>query len=204
MKVILNKNVERVGYAGEVKEVADGFARNYLFPRKLAVKATPGALKDLELRKESIEKKHRQAADKYGALLEKISAEPLVITHKVGEEGKLHGAVTSQALAEALSERAGEEIPKTAVLLDEPIKAVGNYKVKLKLHRDVTGEVEVQVISDAPEPEATDEASEEKAQAEAAGGVEEGTLDEGEAAPSDEAPAEEAPAEEAAVEEGEL
>ncbi len=167
MKVIMKEDVERVGYAGDVKEVADGFARNFLLPRGLALKATQGALKDLELRRGAIERKHADAAKRFAAVLTKISAEPLVLTHKTGEEGKLHGAVTTTAIAEALQAKYGVEIGKEVLSLPEPIKAVGKYAVHVKLHRDVTGQVEVHVLSDqpvvkapaAPEPEVVEAAA---------------------------------------------
>jgi large subunit ribosomal protein L9 len=145
MKVILRQDHERLGKVGDTVDVKDGYARNYLIPRKIAFEATPGNLRALEEeKKQRVQRadKELRTATKLAAELEKLS---LTIQMKVGEDEKLFGSVTSQTIADSLKEK-GYTIDKRIVHLEEPIKALGIYTVDLKLHSEVTGKVKVWVV----------------------------------------------------------
>ncbi|MBI5727404.1 MAG: 50S ribosomal protein L9 [Ignavibacteriales bacterium] len=145
MKVILRQNIESLGQIGHVVSVKDGYARNYLIPRKYAYLATAGNILSLHEEKKQIDKvlaKEIQAAQKIAAELEKVKIQ---IPVQVGEEDKLFGSVTSQMIVDALTEK-GQTIDKRKVELAEPIKALGVYSVGVKLHSAVTAKVEVWVV----------------------------------------------------------
>ncbi|MER3445324.1 MAG: 50S ribosomal protein L9 [Candidatus Dadabacteria bacterium] len=145
MKVILISDVESVGKRGETKEVKEGFARNYLFPRRLAVEATPANLKEWEQRRQALKKKEDKAraeAEGLASILERVSC---VIPVKVGEEDKLFGSVTSQNISDALS-RLGFDISKKDIELDAPIKALGVHEIPVRLHHNVTVNIKVEVV----------------------------------------------------------
>lgn len=145
MKVILRKEHEKLGAIGDVVEVKDGYARNYLFPRKFAYPATDGAMAALEEEKKQAERrqhKELKGSEKLAAELEKVS---ITIQMKVGEDEKLFGSVTAQMIADALKEQ-GFSIDKRIIEMDEPIKALGIYNVNVKLHQNVTGKVKVWVV----------------------------------------------------------
>jgi large subunit ribosomal protein L9 len=147
MKVILREDVESLGKAGDVIKVADGYGRNYLIPKRLAVQADVRNLRALEHERRVIDvraKKVRKGAEELG---EKLASLSLTIPAKAGEEGKLFGAVTSRDIAEAL-ERAGVPVDRKSVLLSEPIKQIGDYKVKVKAGTDVIPEVPVSVVAE--------------------------------------------------------
>lgn len=145
MKVILRQNYSNLGSIGDVVEVKDGFARNYLIPRSIAFRATDGNLKALEQEKKALARKEEkivQDAEKLSAQLGSVS---LTITMKVGEDDKLFGAVTSQMIADSLTEK-GYTIDKRIIELEEPIKTLGIFEVPVKLHTKVTGKVKVWVV----------------------------------------------------------
>jgi len=149
MRVILNEDVDRVGIAGQVVEVSDGFARNFLLPRRLAIEATKGALTDLERRRQSLEK--REQGRREGALgsLERLKEVSITLVHKAGSEGKLHGSVTAQHIADALRDETGLEVAKSQIDLVQPIRTVGKFLVTVKLFRDVVHELPVTVMSES-------------------------------------------------------
>jgi large subunit ribosomal protein L9 len=145
MKIILRDDVENVGKVGEVVTVKDGFARNFLIPRKLAIPATTGNLRAIgtvKLQKDQRDKKRLREADRIKMGLEKISCTAEV---QVGEEDKVFGSVTSAHIAELLKEQ-GFEIDRRDILLDEPLKALGVYTVDIKLEREVTAKLKVWVV----------------------------------------------------------
>lgn len=147
MKVILREDIENLGRAGDIVKVADGYGRNYLIPKRLAVKADLRNIRALEHDRRVIEaraKKTRKSAEELGS---KLSALSLTIPAKAGEEGKLFGAVTSRDIAEAL-DRAGVAVDRKLVLLAEPIKQVGEYKVKVKAGTEIVPEVSVSVVAE--------------------------------------------------------
>lgn len=145
MKVILREDVEKLGKAGEIVKVADGYGRNFLIPKQLAVPADIRNVRTLEHDKRVIEaraKKTRKAAE---SLAEKIAAVSLTLPARAGEEGKLFGAITSRDIALAL-EKAGVPVDRKLVLLAEPIKQLGDYKVKVKLGAEIVPEISVSVV----------------------------------------------------------
>lgn len=145
MKVILRKEHEKLGTIGQVVDVKDGYARNYLIPRNIAFPATEGAMAALEEEKKQVERrsaKELKGAEKLAADLEKVS---ITIQMKVGEDEKLFGSVTSQMIADALKEQ-NFTIDKRIIDLEEPIKALGIYNVDVKLHQNVTAKVKVWVV----------------------------------------------------------
>ncbi|MCL6566645.1 MAG: 50S ribosomal protein L9 [Acidobacteriia bacterium] len=145
MQVILQQTIEKLGTAGQVVDVAPGYARNYLLPRRLAIEATPANLKRLEKIREQIARKaagEKQAAAK---LAELLAAVTLTIPRKAGETDQLFGSVTAADIAEALQAH-GYQIEKRKILLEEPIKLIGEYEVALRLHPEVTASVKVQVV----------------------------------------------------------
>jgi large subunit ribosomal protein L9 len=145
MKVILRQNTEGLGQIGEVVDVKDGYARNFLIPRKLAYAALKGNIKALEEEKKTLSKKREQelaAAEALAAELEKVS---VTIPVQVGEEDKIFGSVTTQMISDALKER-GHEIDKRKIEIDEPIKALGIYGVSIKLHPSVNAKIKVWVV----------------------------------------------------------
>jgi large subunit ribosomal protein L9 len=147
MKVIFLQDVKGQGKKGEVKEVSEGYARNYLFPRGLATEASKGNLKTLEVRKQSEERRKQQEkeeAEKLGKRLEQMT---VVIRAKAGEGGRLFGAITSKQVAEALAKE-GIEIDKRKIELEEPIRTLGVTKVPVKLHPQVRATLSVQVAEE--------------------------------------------------------
>jgi large subunit ribosomal protein L9 len=145
MKVILSKDVQGTGKAGEVKDVADGYARNYLIPRKLAIPATGGALKTVEARKASEEKKAAAEEAAAHALAARLTSAPVVLTAKVGDQGRLYGSITSADIAEQLSAHLGQQIDKRRIELADPIRQLGTFEVTIRLHRAVSAAVKVDV-----------------------------------------------------------
>jgi len=145
MKVILRKNYEKLGEIGEIVEVKNGFARNFLIPRQYAYAATPGNVKAFEEEKKQIlkkETKELEEAQKLATDLENVS---ISIPVKVGEEDKIFGTVTTQMIADSLKEK-GFEVDKRKIEITEPIKALGIYSVNVKLHPKVNTAVKTWVV----------------------------------------------------------
>lgn len=145
MEVILRQTVEKLGNPGDVVKVSPGYARNYLIPRGIAVVATPGNKKQIELQRrrlEAAEEARRSAAQQQAGAFEQIS---LTFSARVGEEGKLFGSVTAADIVQQL-EALGHHVEKRQVDLHEPIKALGVYRVPIRLHADVKPEIKVWVI----------------------------------------------------------
>lgn len=153
MKVILREDVDKLGRMGDLVNVADGYARNFLLPRNMAALATTKNIKSLEHEKRVIAdrvKKEKMAAEEEA---KKISAVSVSIPVQVGEEGKLFGSVTSKDIADAIAAQ-GFEIDKRRIQLEKPIKEIGTFMVPVKVHHDVTAQVKVEVIkSEAVETE---------------------------------------------------
>ena len=147
MKVILISDVENIGNVGDVKDVKNGMARNYLFPRKLAIKATEANLKAWKSRIETIRLRKTEILENAKALAEKLEGLEITIPAKSGEEDRLFGSVTSQNISDALGEK-GFEISRRDIVLDGTIKALGTYSVALKLHTDVTQQITVNVVKE--------------------------------------------------------
>jgi large subunit ribosomal protein L9 len=145
MKVILLDDVTKVGRRGEVRDVSDGYARNFLIPKKLALSATAGNLKNLEhIKRQQDAKADRIKADAE-ALRTKIEELVYEERRQASEEGKLFGSVTSQDVADFLGTR-GIPMDRKRITLDEPIKALGEHVVSMRLHQDVTAQLRVNVV----------------------------------------------------------
>ncbi len=142
MKVILLQDVENLGKKYEVKEVKDGYARNFLFPNKLAKPATEKALKWLEMQKEMEAKKAEETLKKIQDSATGIDGQEVIIPVKVGEAGQLFESITSQKISEKLKE-IGLDIKKNQILLEEPIKEMGEFPIKIKFEHNLEAEIKV-------------------------------------------------------------
>ncbi|MBS3971107.1 MAG: 50S ribosomal protein L9 [Clostridia bacterium] len=145
MKVILMQDVKKLGNKGDVVNASDGYARNYLFPRKLAIEATQQNLQNLEIMKERQNKQKELEKAKAKADGDKLGKSPLVITAKAGAKGRLFGSITTMEIVSVIEEQVGIKIDKRKIELPEPIKNLGEYKVKIKLHPEVHGEINIMV-----------------------------------------------------------
>lgn len=146
LRVILRADVKALGKKGQVCEVADGYARNFLFPKGLAVEATAGNVQDLAHKKAAEEKRKEKEKQDAFNLAAKLNSLAVEIATKTGEGGRLFGSVTSKEIAEALKKRYGLELDKRKLELKEPIKALGEYTVSAKLHPEVSAQIQVRVI----------------------------------------------------------
>jgi large subunit ribosomal protein L9 len=147
MKIILRDDVERLGQKGDIITVKDGYARNFLIPRGLALRATPGNMRTFEEEKKQLdvrEHKTRRLADQFAKKLRSVS---ITATVSVGDEDRVFGSVTAQTISNLLKEK-GFDIDKKKILLEEPIKALGVYTIPIKLHSDVQGKVKVWVVKE--------------------------------------------------------
>ncbi|MCX7913744.1 MAG: 50S ribosomal protein L9 [Thermodesulfovibrionales bacterium] len=147
MQVILKANVKNVGQIGEIVNVKDGFARNYLIPKGLAIEANTKNIRVLEFEKRKIEELAKKAKTAAENLVNKISNLNLIIKAKAGEEEKLFGSVTAIDISEALKKE-GIEIDKRKILLEEPIKRLGSYTVTIKIQQDITAKLNFTVVSE--------------------------------------------------------
>ena len=148
MKVILREDVPNLGRSGEVVSVKDGFGRNYLLPRKMAVLANERNIRQLEHEKGVIsarQEKLKTGAQQTARSLESVQ---IRITRKVGEQDKLYGSVTALDVAEALAAK-GQKVDRRHIHLPEPIKSLGNFDVEIRLHRDVAAKIKVEVAAEA-------------------------------------------------------
>jgi large subunit ribosomal protein L9 len=144
MQVILKEDIEKLGTMGEIIEVKRGYARNYLIPQNFALEATPNNLKQLEHQKRIVGDKIKKVKKESETVADKIAQANIVLFHKAGEEDKLFGSVTSMEIAEALMEK-GIEIDRRKIVLDEPIKRLGEYNVPVKLAGGVVAELKLTV-----------------------------------------------------------
>ncbi len=176
MEVILMDDVEALGHEGDVVRVADGYGRNYLIPRELAVPATRGAKRQLELRRGSIAKREVGKADKAGELAEQLRAEPLQILAKGGTQGRLHGSVTTQQIADALAEQKDFEIDRRRITLAQSIREVGDYLITAQLYKGVDVQLAVTVTADVDPDDIAREEAEALAEAEATAHTKPGDL----------------------------
>ncbi len=147
MEVILREHVEHLGNRGEVVRVADGYARNYLLPRKLALLVTDGNKKQIEREKVKFDAKEAEEKKIAEAMAERLATVEIEIARKVGETQALYGSVTSADIAEALAAK-GFDLDRRKLQLAEPIKHLGDVDVPVKLHRDVTVQVKVRVVAE--------------------------------------------------------
>jgi large subunit ribosomal protein L9 len=147
MEIILRDHVEHLGARGQIVKVADGYARNYLLPRKLALLATEGNKKRVERERKIVEAREAEERAASEAIATRLSALELTFTRRVGETEQLYGSVTSQDIADALKAK-GFEVDKRKILLPDALKALGEVTVPVKLHRDVTAQLKVTVAKE--------------------------------------------------------
>lgn len=146
MEVILREHVDHLGQRGDVVKVASGYARNYLLPRKLALKVTDANKKQIERERASAEAREAEERDAMQAIATKMEAVEIVIARRVGEGDALYGSVTSADIADSLAAQ-GFETDKRKIQLGDPIRSIGESTVPVKLHRDVTANVTVKVVA---------------------------------------------------------
>jgi large subunit ribosomal protein L9 len=149
MKVILQRTVERLGDPGDVADVADGYARNFLIPRGLAVRAEKGTVRHAESLKRAHQVRTKAQKGEFEAVAARIIQSPLVVTARAGEEGRLFGSVTAADIAAALSAQAGVSVDRRDVHLVEPIRSVGSHEVTIHLHPEVDPVVTIEVQAQA-------------------------------------------------------
>ncbi|MCH5158983.1 MAG: 50S ribosomal protein L9 [Clostridiales bacterium] len=146
MKVILLKDVKAQGKAGQVIDVADGYARNYLFPNNLAKPATSSALNSMKISKEAEERRKKIEHDEAVELCKKLASVTVTVKIRTGANGKLFGALNTAAISEALAEM-GYELDKKKIVLTDPIKALGRYVVQIKPYAEVSGKLHIEVVA---------------------------------------------------------
>jgi len=148
MQIILQEDVEKLGTRGQVVNVAEGYARNYLLPRKLALEASPGNMKRLEKMRTAFAKKEATEKGDAQKLAELLAGVSLSISRKAGENDQLFGSVTTGDISDALAKH-GYNIEKRRIVLADPIKIVGEYEIPIKLHREVSANVKLAVTKEA-------------------------------------------------------
>ncbi|MDR3048753.1 MAG: 50S ribosomal protein L9 [Elusimicrobiota bacterium] len=147
MKVILRSDITNIGRQGDIKEVAAGFARNFLLPKKLVMEATAHNLKIWEREKGKLEKQRNDIISAAKSLVEKLEAVQYSIKVKIGENGKIFGSVTTATVAKAIAEQ-GFDISKKDILLPHNIKEVGEYEISLRLHPEVQAKIKLSIVNE--------------------------------------------------------
>ena len=145
MKVILQSDVKGTGKKGQILEVADGFARNFLFPKKLAIEATTGNIQDVSHKKEVEQRRKEKEKEDAIKLGDKLNALLIEVKTKTGEGGRLFGSVTSKEITEALKKQHGIEVDKRKLEIKDPIKTLGDFEVHVKVHPEVVAKLQVHV-----------------------------------------------------------
>jgi large subunit ribosomal protein L9 len=147
MKVILAADVEPLGFKGDVVSVADGYGRNYLIPKGLALFATKGALRQAELMQRARVEREEKAKEEAAAKVAVLGSQPVYISARAGEGGRLFGSVTKADIARGIQDQIEEDVDRHDVLLDDPIRVLGTHQVEVKLHEQVNALVTVEVIA---------------------------------------------------------
>jgi len=147
MKVILLEDVKGTGKKGQVVNASDGHARNFLFPRKLAIEATDSNLASLEAQQKKAQHKVAQEVNAAQELAGKLTAKPVVIKAKVGDKGRMFGSISNKEVAEAIQSQLGVAVDKKKIVLTEPVKSIGKYTAAAKLHPQVSAKVEFEVTA---------------------------------------------------------
>lgn len=147
MQVILLEDVKSHGKKGEIVNVSDGYARNFILPKKLGVEATPKNLNDLKLQKAAEEKKQQEILAQAQALKTELEGKSVLLKIKAGEGGRTFGSVSTKEISAAVKEQLGHDIDKKKYVLNDPIRNMGSYTVPIKLHPKVTAELKVKVDS---------------------------------------------------------
>ncbi len=146
MKIILLQDEKKLGKKGEIIEASEGYARNYILPKKIGVEATPKNLNDLKLQKANDVKVAQEQLDAAKALATELESKQIVVKMKAGEGGKTFGSISTKEIATACKEQHGIELDKKKIVLPESIKSFGGYEVAIKLHPQVTGKLNVKVV----------------------------------------------------------
>jgi large subunit ribosomal protein L9 len=146
MKVVLLQDVKDLGKKGELVNASDGYVRNFLFPRKLAVEATTGRLKEIEDKKSSVKNKKEMELKAAKELADRLSKVEISFKTKAGENGKLFGSITSKDVVDAIKAQQKIEVDKKKVVLPEAIKALGTYQVEIKVYPEVSAKINVKVV----------------------------------------------------------
>jgi large subunit ribosomal protein L9 len=146
MKLILQREVEKLGVPGDVVEVKDGYARNFLLPRGLAIPATKGAIKHAQQLRGAHDSRVQKAKTEAETLASQLAKTSLRVASRAGEDGKLFGSVTAQHLADELSKVTGQTIDRKRIHLDDPIRSLGTHEVAIHLHPDIDATVTVEVV----------------------------------------------------------
>jgi large subunit ribosomal protein L9 len=147
MKIILQKEVDKLGAPGDIVQVADGYARNYLIPRGLASPATKGAVRHAERLKAGHEERLRRAKEEAEALAGRLAKAPIRIAAQAGEDGRLFGSITAQDVAEELARALDQPVDRRRVHLEEPIRSLGAHEARVHLHPEVDATVTVDVVA---------------------------------------------------------
>ncbi len=147
MKIVMRADVENVGKKGDLVDVADGYARNYLVPKGLAIKATPGIEKQAEAMRRNRDAKDSRDRESAEAVAARFVGRSVTVTARAGEGGKLFGSITSSDIAEAIEAQLNVEIDRRRIALDEPIKELGTVELTVRLHPDVIAPVSVEVVA---------------------------------------------------------
>ncbi|WP_003544210.1 50S ribosomal protein L9 [Desulfotomaculum nigrificans] len=145
MQVVLLQDVSKLGKKGDVVNVTEGYARNFLFPRNLAAPASEGKLKEISIQKQTQAAKKKQQEEQARELAAKISNLTVTIKARVGEGGRLFGAISSKDIADALKAQHGYDVDKKKIVLKEPIKTLGDHKITIKIHPVAQADINVQV-----------------------------------------------------------
>lgn len=147
MQVILREDIDKLGKIGDLVKVADGYARNYLVPKKKAIEATPNNVSAMDHAKKMVSDRLRKLKKEATAEADRMKGLSVTLRVKTGEEGKLFGSVTTMDIADALKAQ-GVAIDKRKIVLDEPIKRLGDYTVSVKLHTDIHAEIKISVLAE--------------------------------------------------------
>lgn len=145
MEVILLQDVKGLGKAGEIKRVADGYARNYLLPKRMASQVTEGLLKDAEIQIKAQARRQKKVQSEASEIAENLAGVVLTFKVKAGEKGRLYGSITAADIAEELEKTTGHVVDKRKLVMEEPIRSLGAHRVSVKLLTDLTAEVEIVV-----------------------------------------------------------
>lgn len=145
MKIILLQDIKGTGKKGDIINSSDGYARNFLFPRKLAIEATPQNLEELKRQKDSVEHKRAVNRENSVGLKDRLEKDTIVIVAKSGQNGKLFGAVTAMDIEKSIKDATNIEVDKRKISLDEAIKTIGVYTVTIKLFEDVVAKVKIEI-----------------------------------------------------------
>jgi large subunit ribosomal protein L9 len=148
VKVVLRQDVDNLGERGEVVNVAPGYARNYLLPKGLALQATPGNLKMIEMKRKVWAVREAKEIEDAQAFAAKLAEVELNIPKKAGESETLYGSVTTSEIADLLKEK-GFEVDRRKIVIDDPIKSLGEFSVHVKLHKQVSGEIKLVVVAES-------------------------------------------------------